>query len=72
GDPRREIRIFVDDQQVNSRNDTDNFQVTPGRHSIRVASGAFSIQVGDIDMQPGASYVFELSMDLRVRVLKTP
>ncbi len=72
GDPRSQIRIFVDDQQVNSRNEMDHIQVSPGRHSIRVASGAFSIQVGDIDMQPGASYVFELSMDLKVRVLKTP
>jgi len=72
GDPRSQIRIFVDDQQINQRSEMDHFQVSPGRHSIRVASGAFSIQVGDIDMQPGASYVFELSMDLKVRVLKTP
>lgn len=72
GDPRGQIRIFVDDQQVNSRNEMDHFQVSPGRHGIRVASGAFSIRVGDIDMQPGASYVFELSMDMKVRVLTTP
>jgi hypothetical protein len=67
---RSRIRIFVDDEQVNGRNEMENFTVPPGRHRIRVASGAFSIQVGDIDMQPGASYTFELSMDLKVRVLK--
>jgi hypothetical protein len=69
---RGRIRIFVDDQQVNSRNDEEIFTVPAGRHRIRVASGAFSIQVGDIDMQPGTSYSFELSMDLKIRVLKTP
>jgi hypothetical protein len=69
---RSRIRIFVDDQQVDSRNGMDGFPIQPGRHSIRVASGAFSIQVGDIDMQPGMSYSFELSMDLKLRVLKTP
>ena len=69
---RGRIRIFADDQQVNLRNDADSFTVPPGRHSIRVASGAFSIQVGDIDMQPGMSYSFELSMDLKVRALRGP
>ena len=69
---RGRIRIFVDDQQVNVRNEMENFTVPPGRHRIRVASGSFSIQVGDIDMQPGARYTFELSMDLKVGVLKTP
>ena len=61
----------MDDQPVNSRNDMESFPVPPGRHRVRVASGAFSIQVGDIDMQPGMSYTFELSMDLKVRVLRT-
>jgi hypothetical protein len=68
---RSRIRIFVDDQQVNSGNEMERFQVPPGRHSIRVASGAFSIQVGNIDMQPGTSYTFELSMDLKVNMVKT-
>jgi hypothetical protein len=68
---RSRIRIFVDGQQVNSRNEMERFQVPPGRHSIRVASGAFSIEVGDIDMQPGTSYAFELSMDLKVRMVRT-
>jgi len=71
GDPRSQIRVFVDGQQVNSRNETERFQVQPGRHSIKVASGALSIEVGDIDMQPGTSYSFELSMDLKVRMFKT-
>jgi hypothetical protein len=73
GDPRSQVRIYVDNQQVNSRNERnemERFQVAPGRHSIRVASGALSIQVGDIDMQPGTSYTFELSMDLKVRVMQ--
>ncbi len=69
---RSRIRIFVDDQQVNARNEMENFTVAPGRHRIRVVSGALSIQAGDIDMQPGASYSLELSMDLKVRVQKTP
>ena len=67
---RNRIRIFVDDQQVNARGDAQTFTVPPGRHRIRVASGALSVQVGDVDMQPGASYSFELSMDLRVTVLR--
>jgi len=67
---RNRIRIFVDDQQVNARGDAQTFTVPPGRHRIRVASGALSIQVGDIDMQSGASYSIELAMDLRVTVLR--
>lgn len=70
GDPRSRVRIYVDNQQVNERNETERIQVPPGRHSIRVASGALSIEVGDIDMQPGTSYTIELSMDLKVRKLK--
>jgi hypothetical protein len=71
GDPRSQVRIFVDNQLVNSRNEMERIQVQPGRHSIRVASGAFSIQLGDIDMQPGTSYFFELSMELRIRMMKS-
>jgi hypothetical protein len=72
GDPRSQIRIFVDGQQVDSRNEMERFPVQPGRHSIRVASGAFSIQVGEVDMQPGMSYSFEVSMDLKVRMIRAP
>jgi hypothetical protein len=70
GDPRGQVRIYVDNQQVNARNEMERIQVPPGRHSIRVASGALSVEVGDIDMLPGASYSFELSLDLKVRMMK--
>ena len=54
-------------RMVNQKREMDHIVVAPGRHAIRVASGAFSVQLGDFDFQPGMSYVIELSMDLNVR-----
>ena len=67
GDSRGQVRIFVDNKLVNPNRELDRIPIAPGRHSVRVASGAFSMQVGDLVVQPGLSYVLELSMDLRVR-----
>ena len=67
GDPRGQVRIFVDNKLANPDHGLEGIAVAPGRHSVRIASGAFSLQVGDLVVQPGQSYVLELSMDLRVR-----
>lgn len=61
------IRIYVDGRLVNPKRELERIPVSPGRHAIRIASGAFSVQVGEIEFFPGTSYVFELAMDLSVR-----
>ncbi|HEY9595995.1 MAG TPA: hypothetical protein VHE79_16055, partial [Spirochaetia bacterium] len=60
------LRIFIDNRPISGR-DTDRIPVTPGRHTVRVASGAFSVQLGELVVQPGMSYVVELSMAMNVR-----
>ena len=67
GDPQGQVRVYVDNRLVNQQNQMERIVVAPGRHAVRVASGAFSVQMGDFDFQPGTSYVIELSMDLKVR-----
>jgi hypothetical protein len=69
GDPRGQVRIYVDNQLVNPNSQLDSIPIPPGRHSIRIASGAFSRQLGDLVVQPGLSYVVELSMDMNVRTV---
>ncbi len=61
------IRIYVDGRLANPKRELERIPVAPGRHVIRVASGAFSVQVGEIEFFPGTSYVFELAMDVGVR-----
>ncbi len=70
-DPRSEVRIFIDGQLVNPRHEMERIAVQPGRHRIRIASGAFSVELGDIEFRPGTSYVLELGMDVKVRIMKS-
>ena len=73
GDSRtQQVRIFVDNKLVNPNHELDRINIAPGRHSVRIASGAFSLQVGDLMVQPGQDYVLELSMDLKVRTSTSP
>jgi hypothetical protein len=67
GDREEQVRVLVDNRMVNQKREMDHIVVAPGRHAVRVASGALSVQLGDFDFQPGMSYVIELSMDLKVR-----
>jgi hypothetical protein len=61
------IRIYIDGRLANPKRELDRIPVAPGRHSIRVASGVFSIQVGEIEFFAGTSYTFELAMDVSIR-----
>jgi len=70
GDPQGGVRIFIDGRLVNPHREMDRIPVLPGRHRIRVASGVFSVQLGDFDVQPGVSYVLELGMDVKVRAVR--
>jgi hypothetical protein len=70
GDPQGQVKIFVDNRLVNRGRDNDRIVVMPGRHRIRVASGAFSVQLGELMVQPGMSYVIEVGMDLKVRATR--
>jgi hypothetical protein len=70
GDPQGQVKVFVDNRLVNGRRDLSNIVVLPGRHRVRIASGMFSVQLGELFVQPGMSYVIELGMDLRVRAMK--
>jgi hypothetical protein len=62
-----QVRIFIDNRLANPGHDMERIPVTPGRHVVRIASGAFSMQVGELVVQPGMSYVVELAMTLNVR-----
>jgi len=70
GDPQGGVRIFIDGRLVNAHREMDRIPVLPGRHRIRVASGVFSVQLPDFDVQPGVSYVLELGMDVKVRAVR--
>ncbi len=71
GDPQGQVKVFVDNRLVNRGRDTDRITIVPGRHRIRVASGAFSVQLGELMVQPGMSYIIEVGMDLKVRAVKS-
>ncbi len=66
GDPQAGVRVFVDGRLANPGRETDRIPVVPGRHRIRIASGAFSVQMGDLDIQPGMAYMLQLGMDVKV------
>lgn len=70
GDPQGSVRILIDGRLVNTRREMDRIPILPGRHRIRVASGVFSVQLPDFDVQPGVSYVLELGMDVKVRAVR--
>jgi hypothetical protein len=61
------VRIYIDGRLANPKRELERIPVSPGRHFVRVASGAFSVQIGEIEFFPGTSYTFELSMDIGVR-----
>jgi hypothetical protein len=67
-----QVRIFVDNRRVNPNGELERIPIAAGRHSIRIASGAFSMQLGDLIVQPGQSYVVELSIDMKVRTVPSP
>jgi hypothetical protein len=67
GEARGQVRIFVDNTLVNPNREMERIPVAPGRHSIRITSGPFSMQLGDLVVQPGQSYIVELSMQMNVR-----
>ncbi len=45
GDSRAQVRIFVDNKLVNPNRELDRIPIAPGRHAVRITSGAFSMQV---------------------------
>jgi hypothetical protein len=70
GDRDGQVRVFVDDRMV-QRREMGHIEVAPGRHVVRVSSGALSVQLADFDFQPGMTYAIELSMDLKVRGVRS-
>jgi hypothetical protein len=71
GDPTDVVKIYVDNRLVNPNRELSKIVITPGRHRIRITSGSFSMQLGDITVQAGMSYVIELSLDMKVRAVKS-
>jgi hypothetical protein len=71
GDPTDIVRIFVDNRLVNPNRELARIAIAPGRHQIRVSSGSFSVQLGDITVQPGMSYIIELALDMKVRAVQS-
>jgi hypothetical protein len=69
-DPQGLVKIYVDNRRLNPNQQLDQIIVSPGRHRIRVASGALSVQLPDQDFQPGMTYIVELSMGLGLRATR--
>lgn len=67
GDRRGQVRIFIDNRLANPNRELDRIPIAPGRHSVRITSGAFSVQAADLVVQPGLSYVLELSLGVNTR-----
>ena len=66
GNPTSLVEVYVDGQkQSNNRTVT----MRPGRHTIRLSSGAFNVQKV-LDIQAGQVYDFQLVMDLQLSVGK--
>ncbi len=61
------LRIFVDGRMVNPKREAEKIPVAPGRHVIRIASGALSVDMGEMEFVAGTSYTFELALDVGVR-----
>lgn len=66
-DPQGLVKIYVDNALVNPNRELERIAVLPGRHRIRIASGAFSVQLGDMAIDPGMIYTIELSLNLQVQ-----
>ncbi len=71
GDPMDVVRIFVDNRLVNPNRELNRIAIAPGRHRIRISSGSFSMQLGDITVQSGMSYIIELALDMKVRAVSS-
>ncbi len=69
-DPVGQIKVFVDNKLVNANRMLDGIPIAPGRHRIRVASGALSVNVGDVTLQPGTKYVIEINLDAQIRAVR--
>jgi hypothetical protein len=69
-DPQAMVRIFIDGRLANPGREMERIPVEPGRHRIRIASGALNVQLGDMEVRPGVSYVLELGMSVKIRAVK--
>jgi hypothetical protein len=67
GDPQGQVKIWVDNRLINPKQETERIAVSPGRHKIRVASGAFSMQVPDFIAQSGISYTIDFTITVNVK-----
>jgi hypothetical protein len=61
------IRIYVDGRMINQKRELEKIPVASGRHSIRIVSGALSVDMGEVEFVSGTSYTFELAMDVGIR-----
>ncbi len=61
------IRIYLDGRLVNQKRELEKIPVPPGRHTLRIATGALSIDLGEVEFAAGTSYTFELAMDVGIR-----
>jgi hypothetical protein len=70
-DSEGRVKIYVDNKLANPKREMDKIAVLPGRHRIRISSGAFSMQLGDITVQPGMSYILEIAIDMKVQAVRS-
>jgi hypothetical protein len=70
-DAEGRVKIYVDNKLVNPKREMEKIAILPGRHRIRISSGAFSMQLGDITVQPGMSYILEIAIDMKVQAVKS-
>jgi hypothetical protein len=66
-DPGDSIRIYLDGRLVNPKRELDRIPVAAGRHTVRIVTGALSVDLGEMEFAPGTSYTFELAVDVGIR-----
>jgi hypothetical protein len=57
-----QVRVFIDGNMQNGT----SFQLSAGRHNIRITSGAFSV-AGDYEFAAGRNYTIEPMLSLQLR-----
>ena len=71
GDPAGQVKVFVDNRLANARRgELDRIVILPGHHQVRIASGAFSVLLGELVVQPSTNYTIELGMNVKVSAMK--
>lgn len=60
------IHLWVDKKPIKSKGGVSNFQITPGSHTVRIATGGIDV-TRQLTFKPGVVYSLELVIELRLK-----